>query len=1289
MIAPDSDPPTGSLFKYVHGNVCSFCVVEKFDEVLLREPERVKHLCAFNMLYVCCCWDFNKRLQCPTTIYMEDRDHLLYTRKQQSLETMIEPVFTGRAQNISIPGRRRASHVSPSAAGLVGPILGTFGLPSSYTNAILHYICRLAPAQLIKLCKLRKVHPDWTERSKAHFVMCLISGTSLADEIVRVAAAAAETDRQEWPLIHHAGRCQPVGLSTANLKAVTTDSRSHKRFFNPYPPGIDEDYPSALLCYYINISTPPSQFHNRYLLPILLACIHVHPERTVISDDDMYLVNSLCHEMQVPIQYLPDRSADSILNYIRLQSHAALSVDVNLVSTDFQPGSQDLEQEENNFITAFRAISEQLSTYSAIAAVSATVRFHSNEIAILRFASPDEGDSIASYEFHCVDPKLVECSDGNVPMTMCTRTICLGSEALTRYLSRVWKLRPQMSRHVNRHPEVIVEMYIKPSLPRNGFGLWGDHRLDDLTVDMNTFRLGIPITEIIKRNRILFNQSRSDGNEPVWDVPEPPQADPDAPMEQLGDAPELPQADQDEPMEQLSPQSTLNHEVEAIQLQPDPDQDAPRMEQLPPQSTINHRNEAREAQSELEEPPEAETQAVTLRETATSEPALEHPWDTIPETVRACMAKILSKVPRRSGRSNPSNSVQRRLQNNTLWSVANQLCVDNDNTCTCRPPSNFRTRYREGILYCVFTENPHQKLLPQHLNMFEAGRQWDGSLVDSVIGVHSIEQHRLLDTVTSRKQGLTLFLPTSLFQNFFDSNQRVDFKQRFKGFLTQSCVTHSFPYEDNREVDFSADSSEYNYLFIPIIDGRQDDSGECSTSTSAVIVDKDQKSLYLLCQRNTQGEFETIVEAVIEILNESIPSIKKWCRKVYTTPVHLVNGEVVVCLLAYLFVQKDTTFVSTCMTLAGFDDDEYIRFRLYCALTVVHNRPIPWSVLPPRPQLATLPHGAQVLDLEELWEELPMAMSGGNEDELTDDDTGDKMVGDDEDTCAICLDTCISGAAAYNKTEGCRHRLCVDCARGLILTDPGAARIAIQGGYREYLSRSGLCPICRQSGNWCHEVSRLPLLVGEEMVYGFHVKIKMPISLEETLYTSAVKDPREFMALAYRLGFLNKPGYRLENMSNNMDWRNAEVQYYERMEFVWFLCLGCHVDRSVTVGAENTACFHKFCTGCVRVILRLPDNILREGDRRYASRSLCPECNQNGAYRMIRTKEPCTTMFETEDENGIVHDDEGNASIAESRAELSVQAADRHRAAASNSANMTRHVRQNIARVRGLEDATS
>ena len=138
MIAPDSDPPTGSLFKYVHGNVCSFCVVEKFDEVLLREPERVKHLCAFNMLYVCCCWDFNKRLQCPTTIYMEDRDHLLYTRKQQSLETMIEPVFTGRAQNISIPGRRRASHVSPSAAGLVGPILGTFGLPSSYTNAILH-----------------------------------------------------------------------------------------------------------------------------------------------------------------------------------------------------------------------------------------------------------------------------------------------------------------------------------------------------------------------------------------------------------------------------------------------------------------------------------------------------------------------------------------------------------------------------------------------------------------------------------------------------------------------------------------------------------------------------------------------------------------------------------------------------------------------------------------------------------------------------------------------------------------------------------------------------------------------------------------------------------------------------------------------------------------------------------------------------------------------------------------------------------------------------------------------
>ena len=83
---------------------CSFCYVEKFTEVLVREPARVSHLVDFNMLYVCRCWDFNKHFQCPTTVYLDDRDcvyyeqkppsdHIQYKRKQQSLKSMIESVY--------------------------------------------------------------------------------------------------------------------------------------------------------------------------------------------------------------------------------------------------------------------------------------------------------------------------------------------------------------------------------------------------------------------------------------------------------------------------------------------------------------------------------------------------------------------------------------------------------------------------------------------------------------------------------------------------------------------------------------------------------------------------------------------------------------------------------------------------------------------------------------------------------------------------------------------------------------------------------------------------------------------------------------------------------------------------------------------------------------------------------------------------------------------------------------------------------------------------------------------
>jgi len=202
---------------------------------------------------------------------------------------------------------------------------------------------------------------------------------------------------------------------------------------------------------------------------------------------------------------------------------------------------------------------------------------------------------------------------------------------------------------------VHLDVYSKPSLPRHGFGLFGDQNSEDLTIgDNDTFGLGIPMDQIIERNQLLFNQ----------------------------------------------PSTT---QVEPAQVEP------------------------------------------------------AWPWDKIPASMQVCMKGVLSNIPRRSDRRNATNSWHRQGENNTLWHIANKLCSANQAACPCRLPSTFNTQRNEGVVYCEFTGNPYENLLLEHLRMFENGRQFDSGLVDSVIGVHSIEQHHL------QHSGLTLFLPSSLF----------------------------------------------------------------------------------------------------------------------------------------------------------------------------------------------------------------------------------------------------------------------------------------------------------------------------------------------------------------------------------------------------------------------------------------------------------------------------------------------------------------------------------------------
>ena len=225
------------------------------------------------------------------------------------------------------------------------------------------------------------------------------------------------------------------------------------------------------------------------------------------------------------------------------------------------------------------------------------------------------------------------------------------------------------------------------------------------------------------------------------------------------------------------------------------------------------------------------------------------------------MKGVLSNIPRRSDRRNAMNSWHRQGENNTLWHIANKLCSANQAACPCRLPSTFNTQRNEGVVYCEFTGNPYENLLLEHLRMFENGRQFDSGLVDSVIGVHSIEQNHM------QHSGLTLFLPSSLFLKIdeystLDQNTRVEFEDDFKELINQSCVSTSITQQDNRRVDLSKLDSAYNYLFIPILNEIRD-SPTTPDTTSVIIVDKANQTLYLFSQKQGRAhneEFEKLLK---------------------------------------------------------------------------------------------------------------------------------------------------------------------------------------------------------------------------------------------------------------------------------------------------------------------------------------------------------------------------------------------------------------------------------------------
>jgi hypothetical protein len=145
--------------------------------------------------------------------------------------------------------------------------------------------------------------------------------------------------------IHEEGRSQLVGLSRASQTALAENDSIRDCFFDPYPPGIDAEWHI-----YNSVLLHQHQYQlseQRYLLPVVLACFHVHSVAWLsVMTKYVMLTPAICREMQVPIKKLPEQTTGSILRYVHIKSQASLSHDVNLVSTIFSPGSSDLEEQE-------------------------------------------------------------------------------------------------------------------------------------------------------------------------------------------------------------------------------------------------------------------------------------------------------------------------------------------------------------------------------------------------------------------------------------------------------------------------------------------------------------------------------------------------------------------------------------------------------------------------------------------------------------------------------------------------------------------------------------------------------------------------------------------------------------------------------------------------------------------------------------------------------------------------------------------------------------------------------
>jgi hypothetical protein len=124
-------------------------------------------------------------------------------------------------------------------------------LPLNYDNPSLHYLGCLNKTTLNKVARHRGI--PFSKDTKTKLIMDIIAGTFLGREIVEASVLSASALAQNWP-DQHQRMLDRTRNNPQIVNRINHANTNHGVFFDPFPEGVDHDYPNKCHSYWLPIS---------------------------------------------------------------------------------------------------------------------------------------------------------------------------------------------------------------------------------------------------------------------------------------------------------------------------------------------------------------------------------------------------------------------------------------------------------------------------------------------------------------------------------------------------------------------------------------------------------------------------------------------------------------------------------------------------------------------------------------------------------------------------------------------------------------------------------------------------------------------------------------------------------------------------------------------------------------------------------------------------------------------------------------------------------------------------